>query len=441
MFAFIVFAFTLFGILWRPFGFKIWVYSSLGAVVILAFKLLDLHQVGVIFMLVWDSCLLLLCLIIISFCLEALGFFEWLIFYTLKFCAKSPINEATKQINIHAATLFVILCVLCAVISGILANDGAILIFTPLILGVFLRAKNADKRLIIAFLFAVGFICDTSSNALLISNLTNVITANFHHLAFNDFAKTMFLPNLSAFLCALMLFLLVFRKALFSTISFRTPSKPKLEGKFFVFYLVLLGVFVMSFFISSRFNVPLSLNCLVFALFLLVILWSKSRTKAAKTLKSAPFGIIIFAFTLFIVVQALHKIDIQSSVNAVFNALCQSQISSIFGTGLISAFLSSIFNNLPATLFTNSLISDFFADEASAKLLHLKQIFIYANLLGANIGSKLTPIGSLCTLLWLSLLANRGLKMSFKKYLSLSLIFTLPVLLVALFGLWLVGAN
>lgn len=440
MFAFLVFAFTLFGILWRPFGFKIWVYSSFGAFIILAFKLLDLHQVGVIFWLVWDSCLLLLCLIVISFCLEALGFFEWLIFYTLKFCAKSPINSATNEININAVRLFVILCTLCAVISGILANDGAILIFTPLILGVFLRAKNADKRLVIAFLFAVGFICDTSSNALLISNLTNVITANFHHLAFNDFAKTMFLPNLLAFLCALMLFLLVFRKALFSTISFRTPSKPKLEGKFFIFYLVLLGVFVLSFFISSRFNVPLSLNCLVFALFLLVILWGKSRTKALKTLKVAPFGIIIFVFTLFIVVQSLHKIDIQSSVNSVFNALCQSQISSIFGTGLISAFLSSIFNNLPATLFTNSLISDFFANEASSKLLHLKQSFIYANLLGANIGSKLTPIGSLCTLLWLSLLAKRGLKMSFKKYLSLSLIFTLPVLLCALFALCLIQA-
>ncbi|MFI5289808.1 MAG: ArsB/NhaD family transporter, partial [Polyangia bacterium] len=40
----------------------------------------------------------------------------------------------------------------------------------------------------------------------------------------------------------------------------------------------------------------------------------------------------------------------------------------------------------------------------------------YAALLGANIGSKLTPVGSLATLLWLEMLRRRGLRLSWGRY-------------------------
>lgn len=422
-----IFLFTLFGILVRPFGFKIWVYSSIGAIVVLAFKLVDLSEIEAIFWLISHSTALLIALIIISFCLEALGFFEWLIFYSLKFCA----SKQNDILTVRTHRLFIAICILCALCSSILANDGAILILTPLILGIFLRVKGANSHQIIAFLFAVGFICDINSNALIISNLTNVITANFHHLDFKEFAKIMLLPNFSAFLCALTLFLLVFRKNLASPLNFRALKKPKLSPKLFIFYLVFLVCFVASFFISSKIHLPLSLNALIFALFLLIIVWLTSRKKAVKIIKNAPFGIILFVFGLFIVILALTKLDIADFVNLIFSQF-SSTPASIFGGGLISSLCASVFNNLPTVLFANTLINDFFTASP------IKQALIYANLLGANIGSKLTPIGSLCTLLWLALLEKRGVKISFKRYFSLSLIFTFPVLFCALFTLYLV---
>lgn len=422
-----IFLFTLFGILVRPFGFKIWVYSSFGAIAILAFKLVDLSEIEAIFWLISHSTALLIALIIISFCLEALGFFEWLIFYTLKLCA----SKQNDSLTIHTHKLFIAICILCALCSSILANDGAILILTPLILGIFLRAKGANSHQLIAFVFAVGFICDINSNALIISNLTNVITANFHHLDFKDFAKIMLLPNFTAFLSTLTLFLLVFRKNLASPLTVKAVAKPKLSFQFFLFYLLLLILFVISFFLSSKIHLPLSLNALIFALFLLIIVWGKSRKKAVKIIKNAPFGIILFVFGLFIVVLALTKLDIADFVNLVFSQF-SSTPASIFGGGLISSLCASVFNNLPTVLFANTLINDFFSSSP------IKEALIYANLLGANIGSKLTPIGSLCTLLWLALLEKRGVKISFKRYFSLSLIFTFPVLFCALFALYLV---
>lgn len=422
-----IFLFTIFGILVRPFGFKIWVYSSFGAIAILAFKLVDLSEIEAIFWLISHSTALLIALIIISFCLEALGFFEWLIFYTLKLCA----SKQNDSLTIHTHKLFIAICILCALCSSILANDGAILILTPLILGIFLRAKGANSHQLIAFIFAVGFICDINSNALIISNLTNVITANFHHLDFKDFAKIMLLPNFTAFLSTLTLFLLVFRKNLASPLTVKAVAKPKLSFQFFLFYLLLLTLFVISFFLSSKIQLPLSLNALIFAFFLLFAVWIKSHKKAVRIIKNAPFGIIVFVFGLFIVVLALTKLDITDFVNVLFYKFSSTQAGSIFGGGLISSLCASVFNNLPTVLFANTLINDFFSSSP------IKEALIYANLLGANIGSKLTPIGSLCTLLWLALLEKRGVKISFKRYFSLSLVFTFPVLFCALFALYL----
>lgn len=578
MLALIIFLLTLLGILTRPFKLKIWVFSSVGAVACIALKLVDLQDLKLIFSLIWDSCLTLIALIIISLCLQALGFFEWLIFAVLKLCQRLKFHAKTAKIQaqnsnlalnssqnslskptnpqdnkafntlftsqkardfsqnftapqsnttpnsnaqnlsnsnltlnlsqtelqrlkfsslansakfvaqrlkfhstakanfsaqkpsqpqpsqqkfsqtplstphnapntliISAKALFIALCILCALCSVVLANDGAILILTPLVLGLFLRAKSVDTNAVLAFLFAISFVCDASSNALIISNLTNIITANYFALGFADFAKTMFLPNLLGFLTALALFLLVFRKALRANLTFRAPTTPKLSGKFFAFYLVLLAFFVASFFISREFKLPLSLNCLVFALFLLVILWRKAPKKATAALKNAPFSIIIFVFGLFVVVFALSKLDINEATTALLSTLSQDKFTGIFALASLSALFSSVFNNLPMVLFGDLLLGDFFANLAQNssgfRLINepnFKESLIYAHLLGCNIGSKLTPIGSLCTLLWLALLAKKGVNFSLKSYLKFSLLFTFATLFAACFGLRLV---
>ena len=434
---------------------------------------------GVIFALIWDSALTLIALIVISFCLQGLGFFEWLIFWVLKFCATLPRHATNPEsrailgatLCINTSKAFVALILLSAVLSAVLANDGAVLVLTPLVLGLFLRAKNASAPQIIAFLFATAFVCDISSNTLIISNLTNIITAHFHSIAFSDFALRMFLPNLFGIVGALMLFLVLFRAPLRAPLVFRPLSKPKLKNALFALHCALLAIFIASFFLSTHFDLPLSLNCAIYAGILLIALWHKSRQKAIATLRRAPFGIIVFVFGLFVVVFGVQ--DFTEAQNALFYALIalydKSEVLGIFGIVSVSALGSSVINNLPMVLFGNLAIDEFFASHFAiaqnmqnlaqnfaqnfdtpnltnipTQMLsqNLKESFIYGHLLGCNIGSKLTPIGSLCTLLWLSILAKssifaqKGIDFGFLRYCKYSLIFTLPTLFCASFGLW-----
>lgn len=427
MLTFFIFLSTLILLFWRPWNFPIWVFSSLGAFFVFVFQLVDFKDAYFVFSLVWDSSLTLLGLIILSFSLEALGFFDFIASKILHFSKEK--NE--EKIYISTKKLMFFLLIFVFFLSAFFANDGAILIITPIIIALFSTLKDCKNHAFIlsSFLLSLSFLCDASSNALVISNLTNIITANYFKIEFLEFAKNMFLPNLFVLLSTIAVVFLLYIRVLPKRLEFKRIKKEQISLKLFFLCAVFLFLFVSSFFIGEIFDIKISFFALLWAgIFWLIVLKIQGK-KSLKILFDAPYGVLLFSFGLYMVVFALHKIGVSEILVKSYTFLMQENKTGIFGIALLSAFGSSVFNNLPMVLIGDLALKEYFEN------FSFEPLMIYAHLLGVNIGPKLTPIGSLATLLWLGVLAKKGIEISFWQYCKFGFLITLPVLIFSLFAL------
>ncbi|EPO0417550.1 arsenic transporter [Campylobacter upsaliensis] len=416
---FIIFILTLLCIYIRPFNLPLWVYSSLGAAFCVGFGFVSLSDVAFVWGMVWDSTFSLVGLIIFALSLEKLGFFEVLAHYTLR------LSTHRQTLHLQTWKFFVFIGVLASVLATFFSNDGAILILTPLIIALLTHIENVkfSRSPLIIFLLFVGFMSDFASNTFIFSNLTNIITADFFTITFIDFALAMALPQLFVILATLVLFWILFTRKLPKTLEFKvhTQALPKPSITLFCFALILLLLFG----IIGGENIALCVFTLGVAFLgtLCGILTHKIALK--QMLKLAPLGIVTFSLGLFIVVFGLNNMGLVGLLAEGLKHFDTLPLfAQIFSVGISSSLGSSVINNLPMVMLGDLALKD------SSNAL------IFAHLLGCNVGAKLTPIGSLATLLWLFSLKRYGISISFLQYMLVALLIVPFVLFFGLLGLW-----
>ena len=399
----------------RPFSLPIWFSSVLFAFLAYILSLLSFDDIIFVFSIVTDSTVALLALILLSMSFDKLGFFAHLASFI-----------AFKKIS--SFSFFLLLSILTSFVSFVFANDGAILVLTPIIYILFSNSKffKKDKASLIFFLLCLSFLSDFASNLFIFSNLTNIITVKIFDIALLEFTFFMLAPQLFAILAFLLLAYLPFRKKLPRYLYFNA----KLAGvkkKDIVFCYALL-VFLLIFLFLSLLKLYISLLIASFIAFVYAFL--SKKFSLVSFVKQAPFSVLAFSLGLFVVVFTLKNAGLLELLSGIFAPLKDSSLFlQIFSVGFFSAFASSFANNLPAVFLGDLALSSFNLDEAQTKIL------AYANLLACNIGSKFTPIGSLATLLWLHSLARYGIKISFLKYIAFSFFITFFVLCASLLGL------
>lgn len=407
--------------------------ATCGAFFVLLSGSVSLADLGTITETIGGAAVTIMATIVMAIVLESFGFFHW---------AAENLAEKSKGSGIR---LFWYTNLLCFLMTLFVNNDGSILITTPILLLLLHRLglKNHEK---IPYLLSGALIATASSAPIGVSNIVNLIALKIVNMDLYVFTAMMFVPaTLGLVLLALLLYAYFYRglprKLRMHNLRLRNHFDHPLKGdtsiipiekrtKFMGYILLFIFAVRVSLYIASYIHFPVPVMAVIGSLFLLAWRWFYLRIPPTDMLKKTPWHILVFAFSMYVIIYGLHNIGLTNWLINFFQPVVSGSLlqASIMMGGLVS-ILSNLFNNHPALMVGTLTLTNMGLDPLTLKISYL------ASVIGSDIGALLLPMGTLATLLWMHLLKKGKVKITWGEYLKVTsivipvtVLFTLVVL-------------
>jgi arsenical pump membrane protein len=427
---------TISFIFWRPYVNEA-IPATIGAIFVLLSGSVSLSDLGTITETIGGAAITIIATIIMAIVLESFGFFHW------------AAEKLWEKANGSGIRLFWYIVLFCFLMTLFVNNDGSILITTPILL-MLLRNLGLKDRQKIPYLISGALIATASSAPIGVSNIVNLIALKIVHMDLYMHTAMMFVPAfLGLVLLSFLLFANFYRvlphklpqaKQGFWHHAYATRSHPlKKEASMIsnekrtkLMRNILIFVFCVraALFAASYIHFPVWLMAVIGSILLLTWRWLYLKVSPADMLKKTPWYILVFAFSMYVIIYGLHNIGLtQMLIHFLQPIVSGSLLHASIVMGFLLAILSNLFNNHPALMVGTLTLTNMGLDPLTLKISYL------AGVLGSDVGSLLLPIGTLATLMWMHLLKKGKVRISWGQYLKvtctvipITLLFTLIIL-------------
>jgi arsenical pump membrane protein len=425
------FLFTVVLILWRPRDINEAVPATVGAILVLlsgSVSFSDLIQISAT---ISGAAITIMATIVMAIVLESFGFFHW---------AAEGLAYRARGSGIR---LFWYVNLICFLMTLFFNNDGSILITTPILLILLQHFgfKNHEK---IPYLLSGALIATASSAPIGVSNIVNLIALKIVGMDLYMHTVMMFIPaTLGLLFLVCMLYLCFYRhlpKKIPKNVHIRNggrshPLKDQLDpspifkdkAKFMQNVLLFVFCVRLSLFLASYIHVPVEAVAVLGSLLLLIWRWIYLRISPQDMFRKIPWHILVFAFGMYVIIFGLNNLGLTKLLVSFFEPLVSGDLlnASLMMGGLLTV-MSTLFNNHPALMIGTLTLTKMGLDPLTLKLSYL------ASVIGSDIGSLLLPIGTLASLLWMGILKQYKVKISWKDYVKITIIVIPPTLLFTL---------
>lgn len=412
--------------------------ATIGAVFVLLSGSVSLSDLGKITETIGGAAITIMATIVMAIVLESFGFFQW--------AAEIVLKKAKGS----GKRLFWLVNLLCFLMTLFVNNDGSILITTPILLMLLrhMGLKNHEK---IPYLLSGALIATASSAPIGVSNIVNLIALKIVGMTLYMHTAMMFIPATLGLLLMVTLLYFHFRKSLPRRVPagisglwdeppVKKPHPPKghpgvhplkgahppkdvspvkkgipveNRGKIMRNILIFVCAVRIGLFVASYLGIPVSLAAIFGSLVLLGWRWYRLKISPADMLNKTPWYIILFAFSMYVIIYGLHNIGLTQWLIQYLQPIVHgSMLKASFMMGSLVSVLSDIFNNHPALMIGTITLTQLGLDPLTLKVSYL------ASIIGSDIGSLFLPIGTLASIMWMHIVKNGKVKITWGDYLN-----------------------
>ncbi|MEO8824000.1 MAG: arsenic transporter [Ginsengibacter sp.] len=330
---------------------------------------------------------------------------------------------AIKLSRGSAGRLFVLVYLAGVVVTIFLSNDATAVVLTPAVAA---ATKKANLEKSLPFLFICAFVANAASFVLPISNPANLVIYQSHLPSLAIWMTQYSFPSAVAIVFTFVLLKYTQRKDLIQPIQSENIQPKLLPGARVALAGIAFTSVVLLF--CSALGIQLGLPTFITGIVTSSIMITRSRKNPFKVIKEISWPILLLVAGLFVIVEGLAKTDIIQHLSFLLQqSVVNSETSSVWISGLSTAYGSNLLNNLPAGLIMGNVLEP----------NHFPPIIKRAILIGTDLGPNLSVTGSLATILWLAVLRREGYEITGWKFFKFGVIVMSITLLFVLASLFL----